>query len=271
MPNLIFVRFLLCLLLLLSFGCMRVDSTVEVKKPVIGISSSIDAAKQGDEAGRMRTPMAYVNAIIAAGGLPFVLPPIADQSILEEQLRLIDGVLIIGGIDVAPARYNETPHELLGEVNPDQDAFDFALVKAAFARHLPLLGVCRGEQVINVAFGGTLWQDISLDGKDVALHRTSLPGKDVAHQVTLQGWLAQVMGTQALGVNSFHHQAVRTLAKDFSVVAMSADGVIEGIHYDGPTFILGVQWHPELMYEEHPEMLTVYRELVAAAKRRAGK
>jgi putative glutamine amidotransferase len=216
----------------------------------------------------------YADAVAAAGGIPVILPSIAGAA--DAILDRLDGVLLSGGADVDPARYCATAvHHTTYGIDPRRDAFELELIERAVARSVPLLGICRGIQVINVALGGTLHQHVGPDERPEALlnhrqHEVGLAGHEVGHETRLDDHPAirSVFGADAIGVNSFHHQAIDRLAPDLAPVAWSPDGLVEAVVGACDGFLLGVQWHPELMFREHPAQLAPFRSLAAAARER---
>lgn len=246
-------------------------------KPLIGItpSPSIDALPHGDF---LRYAMAstYVDAVLAAGGVPVVLPPQAGHA--GPLLDALDGLLLSGGGDVEPARYGATEVDpTTYGVHPARDRFETELVETALARDVPLLGICRGLQMLNVALGGSLIQDIAtVHAADHAAvrveHRqqsTGLAPDDIGHEVVLESDspLARRFAGRTVGVNSFHHQAIASLAPRLVPVAFAPDGVIEAVVVPGRD-VVAVQWHPESMVERHPEHLEPFRLLIEAARAR---
>jgi putative glutamine amidotransferase len=192
----------------------------------------------------------YVLALQAAGADVVVLPP-GPHGVPAAMLDALDGVLLPGGLDVDPAAYAERPREGLGDVDFELDELELALARAAFERRLPLFGVCRGQQVVNVALGGTLYQDLKRDGATELSHASPKElGRDcVAHEieVTPGSHLRAALGAARLGVNSHHHQAVRRIAPGLRVTAVSPrDGIVEGLESDDG-LVLTVQCHPEEM------------------------
>ncbi|MES1254449.1 MAG: gamma-glutamyl-gamma-aminobutyrate hydrolase family protein [Acidobacteriota bacterium] len=194
----------------------------------------------------------YRQAILHAGGEVRILEP---SSTTEDTLDGIRGLLLSGGEDVAPARYGEPPHPALGTTSEARDAFEIGIIEAARARGLPILGICRGIQILNVAAGGTLFQDIPTEVPGAIDHSFSVPrhqAYELAHEVWLDkdSLLARLLGerladSDTLAVNSRHHQAVKTLAPGFRVSATAPDGVVEAIEDPGARFCVAVQWHPE--------------------------
>ena len=213
---------------------------------------------------------AYVDAVVAAGGFPLLLPA-QDEAHAEVLLDAVDGLLLSGGGDVEPSRYGATTvHPATYGVHPLRDAWELALLAGAYARDLPILAICRGIQVVNVGLGGTLVQDVEDQWPGAIQHRQverGLAVDEVGHEVAVvPGTLAEeVFGVARLGVNSYHHQAVRDVAPGLVAAATAPDGVIEAVAAPGKAFVLGVQWHPELMFERHPAHLKPFAGLVEAA------
>ncbi|HET8679895.1 MAG TPA: gamma-glutamyl-gamma-aminobutyrate hydrolase family protein [bacterium] len=212
----------------------------------------------------------YVDAVRDAGGEPIVVragdPMPADY----------DGLLLSGGADVHPRYYGEVINESVRDtlsIDDARDAMEMTLAQSALEADLPMLCICRGIQLINVAAGGTLWQDLSLATVDPVGHfqegrlETWEAGHDVAVDAGTR--LAEIMGDGSVGVNSYHHQAVREPAPGFCVVARAEDGTVEGIESERHSCIIGVQWHPERMVSHHPLQRRLFSRLVEAARRRS--
>ncbi len=246
--------------------------------PVIGVTSTlkqdVDPVADRPLGSFVRADFDYVAGVAQAGGVPIVLPPVAEAA--GEIGRRIDGLVLCGGSDLDPSYYGEEPSPELGPTVPERDAFEMALVEQALGRGIPIFGICRGLQVLNVAFGGTLYQDLpSQLHPDLIAHRQTTPKWQWTHEVKVDGnsRMAGIMGTDALRVNSYHHQAIKDLAGPLRAVARSADGVIEGVEYRdlSERWILAVQWHAEAMREagENPAHRNLFRAHVEAAERHA--
>jgi putative glutamine amidotransferase len=239
-------------------------------KPVIGItpSPSLDAQPHGRFLRHVLNE-AYASAVAAAGAVPLILPPQAGNT--DALLGLVDGLLLSGGADLAPARYGDHEiHPATYGIDAARDQFELDLVAAAVAADLPVLGICRGIQVLNVALGGTLIQDIPTQVASAASHRQQedgLPADAIGHEVVVAAdpVVASVFDAATIGVNSFHHQAIARLAPSLVAVAHAPDGIVEAVVRPASAFLVGVQWHPELMYRRHPEQLRPFAALVAAA------
>lgn len=193
---------------------------------------------------------AYTNAVIKAGGTPVIIPLTTDKTVLENIISNIDGLILSGGGDIYSPLFGEELHPTVTDYNLDRDKYDLALVHLATERQIPVLGICRGHQVINVAFGGTLIQDIPSQIPCSEIVHSQTEARDVAtHSVRInpESKLYQIIKQNDLPVNSFHHQAIKTVAPGFNAVAYSEDGIIEAIEPEEGKIILGVQWHPETM------------------------
>lgn len=235
-------------------------------RPIIGITCGDGPDAAGYQIG---LPGTYARSIYRAGGLPILIaPPRADAEPddVAEILDRIDGLLVPGGVDVDPARFGEAPHPSLGRVDPDRDVLEIVLTEAALRRGTPILAICRGIQVLNIAAGGSVYQDLATQVPGAIQHRQVAPRWHASHPVEVAGEsrLGQILGGERAEVNSFHHQAVRKLAPGFIATAAAPDGVIEGIEQPEHRFAVGVQWHPEGMWERHPVMLELFAALVAA-------
>jgi putative glutamine amidotransferase len=243
--------------------------------PLIGVTTSevrlahrAEPLPEGDPPQHeMALGMVYMRAVELAGGVPVVLPPLGPEMIAPLLDRL-SGVCLSGGPDLDPHGYGEGPNPRLGPTEPDLDAFELALAKVADQRRMPVLGICRGCQALNVARGGTLNQHLA-DITDGSIeHRQGARGRVATHSVRIEprSRLARIMGVSEAEVNSFHHQSAARLGKRLKAVAWSPDGVVEGIESSGPYLYLGVQWHAESLVER-PEHLALFRSLVEEAGR----
>lgn len=236
-----------------------------MQRPVIGLCTALERARWSVwDQDAVLLPLNYVQAVQRAGGLAVLLPPDARPAQEPgEELELLDGLLLAGGADIDPVAYGQQPHAETQDTVPERDAFEIALTRAAIERDLPLLGICRGMQLINVALGGTLTQHLP-EHLGSELHRRvigTFEGSD--HDVeVLDGTLAKrVIGAGRHGTKSHHHQGVERVGEGLSVSARSPlDGLVEAIELPGRSFVLGVQWHPEA-----DQASPVIAALVAAA------
>ena len=213
----------------------------------------------------MALGITYARAVEAAGGVPVVMPPLELAAIPALVARL-DGLLLSGGPDLAPAAYDARPHAELGSTEPRLDAFEYAVVREALRLELPILGVCRGAQALNVAYGGTLHQHLPDVVGDAIVHRQSEEGASLTHLVDIAAGtrLEHVVSSTRLRVNSFHHQAVDRLGAGLRVSARAPDGTIEAIEDPAQPFVLAVQWHAEMLVHLSAHR-ALFDGLVAAA------
>jgi putative glutamine amidotransferase len=237
--------------------------------PLIAVSTSISV---GTHPERAFLNSAYVAAVQAAGGVPVLLAPQHDQRARQALLDRVDGIVLTGGGDVDPARFGEAPHPTVADVSPARDGLEIALVEGALDRRLPLLAICRGIQVLNVALGGSLHQDVATSPGTPIQHGQKAPRHEPTHAVKIEAGsrLADVVGAHDLDVNSMHHQAINRLGRGLRAVAFSsADGLIEGAELeDASRFVLGVQWHPEELAPHQAAARSLFTALIAAATRR---
>ena len=239
-------------------------------RPVIGM---IAAPNPKLLHGRHLINTSYVRAVIAAGGTPLLIPSDEDDGLAAEYLPLLHGLLVPGGEDVTPALYGEDPLRQVTFMNEEKDRMELALIRGAVDRGMPVFGICRGIQLLNVCFGGTLYQDLPAQYPGVLGHAQDMAIRgQLTHRVTLEpdSLLEKLLGGEPLSVNSYHHQAVRTPAPGFTVTARAADGVIEGVE-DPERNLYAVQWHPEDLVESHPRFRPLFRHLVERAEQYAGR
>ena len=240
------------------------------RPPLIGVTTSITVGKQPE---RAYVNSAYLAAIQTAGGVPVPVTPQLDARSQQELLARCDGFLLTGGGDLDPATFNESAHPTLYEVAPARDRLEITLVHHAMESRKPLLAVCRGIQVLNVALGGSLFQDVASDPGTQIQHqqdKDDKPRNEPTHPVKVVAGsrLAQVLGTTELLVNSMHHQAVKAVGRGLVPVAFAPDMIIEGVELEEPDrFLLGVQWHPEELTERDPSARRLFSALVAACTR----
>ena len=240
-------------------------------KPLIGILPNFHTVEEGLFAGveRIFVSRDYVNALLRAGGIPLLLPIISDIEVIYRQIEAVDAVLISGGQDIHPHHYQEEPSHWIDSICVERDHFEIHAIKYAHSLGKPIFGICRGLQLINVAFGGTLYQDIPHHFPSQHLQHIQKAKKhEPSHTVDiiLKTKLHTCVGKESLITNSFHHQAVKDLAPGFCVNASAKDGVIEGIEKSDSSFVLGVQWHPEMMAEHHLDMQKLFSFFVEQAR-----
>lgn len=236
------------------------------KKPLIGCVPLVDYGRES-----LWMLPGYFDAVAEAGGVPVMLPLSDDPDALARALDAVDGLVVTGGQDVDPARYGEKNPEaaaLCGELCRERDAMEALLVPAALERDLPLLGICRGLQALNVVLGGTLWQDLPKQLPSEVEHHGRAPYENPVHTVdVLAGTpLAACVGAGALPVNSFHHQALRDVAPGLEVMATAPDGVVEAVWRPDSRFCWAVQWHPEFSHAVDEPSRRIFSALVGACR-----
>ncbi len=214
-------------------------------------------------------PQAYLDAILTAGGLPMLLPASLPLAALPGLMARYDGFVLSGGGDVDPALYGSQLIAAIHSIDPERDAFERALIPLVLQADKPLLAICRGIQILNVALGGSLYEDAASQLPNALRHDwyPDIPRDYLAHtvEVELGSRLVEILGTRTLRTNSLHHQAIRQPAPALEVVAHAEDGVIEAVELPGKRFAIGVQWHPECLPEE-PAMQRLFSEFVNAAR-----
>ncbi|MGA8546046.1 MAG: gamma-glutamyl-gamma-aminobutyrate hydrolase family protein [Mycobacterium sp.] len=241
-------------------GCAGLNVS---RPPVIGLTTYLDQAQMGVwEVRASFLPAVYFQGVIAAGGVAVLLPPQpVDPDIAERVVDGLDGLLITGGKDVDPGAYGQQPHPATDQAGRQRDAWEFTLLDAALRRELPVLGICRGAQVLNVALGGTLHQHLP----DVIGHSGHRAGNAVFSQLpvrTVPGTRLAALVGESVDAQCYHHQAIAELGKGLIVSAWDADDVIEALELPGEGFVLAVQWHPE----ESLDDLRLFSAIVEAAR-----
>lgn len=198
----------------------------------------------------------YVESIKRSGGQPLLLPPVTTVEEAQEVMALLDGLILTGGGDIAPPFLGELPRRGIGECIPERDRSEILLAQVAFRRDTSLLGICRGIQVLALAAGGKIYQDLPGECPESMEHKQKSPRETIWHEVCLQdSFLKRLIGEKVIGVNSIHHQAVSVVPEGFITNAIAPDGIIEGIERVGTSFCIGVQWHPEVLLEKHSQRL----------------
>jgi len=238
--------------------------------PLIGITTSVTVDRTPE---RAYVNGAYIRAVQAAGGIPVLLTPHFTPEVQAALWSRLDGLVLTGGGDIDPARFGEARHPAVDEVSPARDDLEIWLTHQALVDGVPLFAICRGIQVLNVALGGTLVQDIPGELPDALVHSQKAPRHEATHAVKVMGEgtrLGRALGTLEVNVNSMHHQAIKRLGDGLREVAWAPDGIVEGVEMPGDDrFVLGVQWHPEELVGHDPAARNLFAAIVDAARRHA--
>ncbi len=228
-------------------------------KPKIGIVSSISALNNS-----YNLNSCDVQVIVEAGGTPLIIP--YDINSIDDYLSIIDGVYFAGGGDINPLLLNEDPHKNIGPICPERDAFEIEFCKKAIQKKIPIIGICRGAQIINIAAGGSIFQDLNTQVENHICHKqlSPTPLSSYFHKVLLvpETIIHGIYQSHSIYTNSYHHQSIKEPAPDFIISARTSDGITEAIEFTGDTFILGIQWHPEVLNSVHKEALLIYDKFV---------
>lgn len=240
-----------------------------MSKPIIGIVPNLITIDSGSWIGLKRVSLVdkYITAIELAGGLPIIIPFVDDINNISNLLDLCNGILISGGNDIHPVFFNEHPHKDIGYVNSKVDQFQIELTKLALERKMNFLGVCKGLQILNVACGGNLYQDLSQIHKEGISHYQNCDYNEIWHKVKFNNnsILYNLFGSE-IWVNSYHHQAIKNLGENLKVTSTSSDGVIEAVEMVDEKFVVGVQFHPELMINGQYDMSKLFKEFINKCK-----
>ena len=220
-----------------------------IKKPIIGITSAYEKEEGLRNYHRTTVSIDYTKSVVASGGIPLVIPVTKDREIIKAQLELIDGLILSGGADINPFLYGQDFKEGIGIISPERDECEMMILEEFFKTGKPILGICRGHQLINIYFNGTLFQDMRYYGKDYLKHGQELYPELATHIVNIvekDNMLAKLYGDK-VATNSFHHQSVDRLGEGLTVIAKANDGIIEAFQKKDHKFLYGIQWHPEMM------------------------
>lgn len=232
-------------------------------KPIIGILATNCEGTQE----------AYIQAVERAGACPVVLSKVENLNTIKSIIQLIDGIIFTGGTDISPLAYEEIPIKALQTVDPSRDKFELNLAKFILSdSDIPILGICRGMQILNVVMGGTLYQDLLEQEATEFNHSQSdiFPDDERCHMANISSTskLYDVFQVKKIAVNSFHHQGIKKVGENLIVTMMSEDNIIEAIEMNGDRFVVGVQWHPEKLLEKHTEYLKLFKSFIDSCKKK---
>lgn len=230
-----------------------------MSKPIIGLLAVVD-----DELNT-KIQNTYINAIERAGGAPVLLPYVKNDESIDVFVSICDGFLFTGGADVSPARYGEEKSEKCGDVQLFRDELEFKVFDKIYHTEKPIMAICRGAQLVNVALGGSLYQDIPSEVKTEIAHRQSEPKSTPTHTLkVLPGTpLHKLISTDKIVANSFHHQAIKRLASELQVTAVAEDGIIEAVSSKSSRYLCAYQWHPELLIDTDGNNLLLFKEFIS--------
>jgi putative glutamine amidotransferase len=229
-------------------------------KPVIGLTTY-----QRERGAYCVVVTEYIESVFAAGGIPVCIPTVKDRVDYGHYMEILDGIIFTGGVDINPSCYGEEPLREINGIASSKDEYELGLFQKAYDKRMPIFGICRGNQLINVALGGSLYQDINKQLPDSFGHYPKeTPEDELYHSVELVegSRLHEVMGANKLMVNSFHHQAIKDLGRNLTVTAVSKDNIIEAVESTEDRYLLGVQWHPECLTKRYQIFLNLFSRLV---------
>jgi putative glutamine amidotransferase len=239
-------------------------------RPLIGVSGSHMVDGGGNFPGYHRSYVNhdYIRSVTEAGGVPVIVPFNEDEEAVKEVMSRVNGLVLSGGHDIYPLLYGEEPCRQIGPVWPARDHFDMLLLQEAEKRGIPVVGICRGMQIINVAHGGTLYQDLSKDTRSFVKHSQNQDPATPTHTIEIEpdSRLAKILGRTEWVTNTHHHQTVHEVGKGLVVTARAKDGTVESIQGTGKNYLMGYQFHPEMMSINNELAKRLFKDFVQAAE-----
>lgn len=232
-------------------------------RPIIGVTTFLSEKSTYSSVGRD-----YIDSVFAAGGLPVNVPILHNETDYNHYVDIIDGILFTGGNDIAPYFYGENPIKEVHSISSIRDKYEFSLFQRAYEKNMPIFGICRGIQLLNVALGGSLYQDINSQCPGSLGHYPEHTSRDEFYhsvQISKNSKLHEIFGEEQIYTNSFHHQSVKKLGNNLVATAFSQDGIIEAVESTEERYLVGVQWHPECMTKRHPMFVKLFSQFVQAS------
>lgn len=235
--------------------------------PIIAILGGVDDERT------LNLKSAYAHAVENSGGLPIAIPYTENEETLDKYIELCDGVLFSGGCDIEPKKFGEETKDTCGKIQLFRDKLEFSFFEKAFRAKKPIMGICRGVQLINVALGGSIYQDIPSEIATDILHRQKEAGQLTTHEVGIisDTPLMELIGEEKMPVNSFHHQSIKALGEGLEVMAFADDGIIEAVYHNGESYIMGYQWHPEKLLDTDPYKKVLFDDFIKASKEKSNE
>ena len=229
-----------------------------IKKPVVGVFAEVNDELFTSVRG------AYIHAIEKAGGIPLLVPFVESDEVLGEIISRCNGIFLTGGVDISPDRYGEEIKPTCGERQLNRDTLEFKAFDIAFKTEKTMLAVCRGAQLVNVALGGSLYQDLPTEHSSSISHRQTEGICEYSHEVNIaEGTpLYALLGAERIRANSFHHQAVKRLGDGLEVMAQADDGVVEALYYKGDQYLMAYQWHPERLFDRDAHHRKIFEDFI---------
>ena len=231
-------------------------------RPFIGVLAEIDSELN------TKVRHTYIHAIEKTGGIPILFPLVDDDETIEHLVDICDGFFFTGGVDIDPRRYGEEASKNIGEIQEHRDELEFRVFQKVIKIAKPILAICRGAQLVNVALGGTLYQDIPSEVRTNILHKQIEPVFSPSHDVRIlpNTPLYEVIKTEKMTANSFHHQAIKALGKGLEIMAVAQDGIIEAVYSPGSRYIRAYQWHPERLVDTDTQNRMIFEDYIHACK-----
>ena len=231
-------------------------------RPIIGVLAAID----NELSTMVQNP--YINAIEGAGGIPIVFPYVSDDETIERLVDICDGIFFTGGADIVPKHYGEEARENIGAIQEHRDEFELRVLQRVIESSKPILAICRGAQLVNVALGGTLYQDIPSEVRTKISHVQHEPKFSPSHNVRIMvdTPLYEMLRSEQIKANSFHHQAIKALGSGLEIMAVAEDGIIEAVYSSDRQYLRAYQWHPERLFETDKQNRMIFEDFIHACK-----